>query len=528
MRFRVRLLILASLTVITAAPAAAGPDDLAVVITNRNYVDGASAARFAHRDGDVFAKAAVDVLGVERARIRLHQDTTAAAMRRIFAPDGDVAAGLRGRSKARLVVYYSGLGAVAASRPTLLPIDVAAAKGGSEGYPLRSLVEDAVALVGSEGEVLVVVEAGFPGLDGQGWSSGLARKGVAVMLAAGVGTAALADEPAAKSTVKGREQGVFTDVLIEGLYGPAADAARRITVGDLHRFATRRVADRIALLFPGQARVQVPELLAADPGMIVAMLPANPIARDPAAAAAALGAVAAAPKQAPGSEKAPAPKSAAVPPAPSGQPAASSGTDASIRQQAPGPAKSASEAQPAADDRIQLVKSIHKELRRAGCEPGGQAVWGTSLTRALEVFQRAAKTKLDAAAPSPAILAALQARKGRVCPLTCDDDEIVVGNECRPRPAPPKAAPKTATPKAPEKRSTETKSSETKRPAQKAKAAQDDDPPAKHKAGSGGGGGGGPAGSGGDCASVMFNGQVCTDGRGRTCVQRFHQRICTY
>lgn len=627
MRLRT-ICIIGALIALYPAAAMAGPDDLAVVIANGRYADATQSARFAHRDGEAFAKAAVDVLGIDRARLRIVEDANAEALRRLFAGDGEIAALLHGRPKARLIIYFSGAGSAVSGKGYLLPVDVPAAKAATDGYALGALVEDGLQRVGTEGQLLMFIEAAGAVA---GASAGLPnRAGLAVLAAARGGEPAFQDEPAAGSATKGREHGVFTDALLDGLYGLAANSAREITIASLERFVARRMADRLAVLFPGQGRTQAPELIAADPTLVVARLPASPVYRDPTAAALedrecrllvtetdpapidaflascrlclcadalkahatklrqatsaaaadceadrrlwpryqnadaqrlqqfidvarcpsvvaeakaalalALAATAARPApdpqpqpqpapQAAGNEQAPkalpkGPKSASageVAPAPgkagagTKQPPVAAGSGdggGASRQQAPDPTPAPNEQSAGAADKAQLVHAIHKELRRVGCDPGGQAAWGKSMQRALEAFQRIARTKLDVGEPSEAVLAAIQARRGRVCPLQCDDDEIVVNNECRPRPAPPKAQHKAAP-----------KTAEPKHVAPKAKAkAHDDDPPPKRTVKGG-------AGGGGDCPSYMFNGQVCTDARGRTCVQRFHQRICTY
>ncbi|HRD75966.1 MAG TPA: hypothetical protein PK264_08505, partial [Hyphomicrobiaceae bacterium] len=99
------------------------------------------------------------------------------------------------------------------------------------------------------------------------------------------------------------------------------------------------------------------------------------------------------------------------------------------------------------EQRIALIKSIQKELKRVGCSPGAEnGRWSASVVKAIENFSRITKMKLDSASPTDDILSALRGRSSRVCPLVCDDDEIVVGNECRPKPA-PVVKQKVATPK---------------------------------------------------------------------------------
>jgi peptidoglycan hydrolase-like protein with peptidoglycan-binding domain len=99
------------------------------------------------------------------------------------------------------------------------------------------------------------------------------------------------------------------------------------------------------------------------------------------------------------------------------------------------------------------VRSIQTELKRVGCDPGAiDGRWGPGVRRALALFARHAKASIGTEAPTDEALTAITGRKGRVCPLECDDDEIEVNGQCVPKPAPKpqaKTAPKPAAPAAP-------------------------------------------------------------------------------
>ena len=82
-------------------------------------------------------------------------------------------------------------------------------------------------------------------------------------------------------------------------------------------------------------------------------------------------------------------------------------------------------------DTAALRRDIFRELKRVGCDPGqynGQ--WSSGLRRALDQFVTLTNVKVATDLPSPDLLAAITARKARVCPLKCDDDEEVSGDRC--------------------------------------------------------------------------------------------------
>ncbi len=88
-----------------------------------------------------------------------------------------------------------------------------------------------------------------------------------------------------------------------------------------------------------------------------------------------------------------------------------------------------------------LVKNIQTELNRVGCGAGGvDGVWSTRSQSALREFAKLSKAAVSTEEPSDEALEVLKQRRGRVCPVDCDDDEKVVNGRCVPivRPAPQK------------------------------------------------------------------------------------------
>jgi uncharacterized caspase-like protein len=83
-----------------------------------------------------------------------------------------------------------------------------------------------------------------------------------------------------------------------------------------------------------------------------------------------------------------------------------------------------------ADDSA-LTRSIQKELRRVGCDPGKEdGMWGSDVRGAIDKFNRHAKAALPNGGPSQDGLAAIIGKKGRVCPLECSEGRQPVGERC--------------------------------------------------------------------------------------------------
>jgi uncharacterized caspase-like protein len=92
----------------------------------------------------------------------------------------------------------------------------------------------------------------------------------------------------------------------------------------------------------------------------------------------------------------------------------------------------APKAQPTlADDQRTLARALRKELERVGCmADAADGGWDDRTKQALTEFSRHAKIALATEAPTSAALEALQARKGRVCPLKCGKGEVEDDGEC--------------------------------------------------------------------------------------------------
>src|SRR5262249_10224662 len=74
-------------------------------------------------------------------------------------------------------------------------------------------------------------------------------------------------------------------------------------------------------------------------------------------------------------------------------------------------------------------------LNRVGCYRGKiDGKWGTEGRAALAQFAKLTKLELATDEPSATVLQAVVGRNGRVCPLECDDGQVVSDGQCVPRP----------------------------------------------------------------------------------------------
>lgn len=98
------------------------------------------------------------------------------------------------------------------------------------------------------------------------------------------------------------------------------------------------------------------------------------------------------------------------------------------------PAKSAE-----SDD---IVRSLQQALKTVGCDPGSvDGKWGDKGKTALSAFSKYAKIPLANDLPSQEVLDAVSRKRDRVCPLSCDDDEIEKDGRCVAKPVTTRAPP---------------------------------------------------------------------------------------
>jgi tetratricopeptide (TPR) repeat protein len=95
-----------------------------------------------------------------------------------------------------------------------------------------------------------------------------------------------------------------------------------------------------------------------------------------------------------------------------------------------------SEVEQKGPDPAKLARDLQGELKRVGCDPGPlDGKWGKRARSALQKFASQTKLTVSLDEPTTAALEAVATKKGRVCPLDCDDDEVEVNGKCVDKPA---------------------------------------------------------------------------------------------
>ncbi|HRD78417.1 MAG TPA: SUMF1/EgtB/PvdO family nonheme iron enzyme, partial [Hyphomicrobiaceae bacterium] len=141
-----------------------------------------------------------------------------------------------------------------------------------------------------EGRVVLYLDACFTGSSGAGWiaaETSSVRISPSAIRAAEPRVVELAASGSDQEANWDRERrlGIFTDALVEGLYG-AADLDRdgHVTAAELSAFLARRIDHRVTRLFPSPRRYQTPSL-SGDGAARLASISASTPSRDPEATA---------------------------------------------------------------------------------------------------------------------------------------------------------------------------------------------------------------------------------------------------
>ena len=145
-------------------PAAEDETAIAIVIGNRNYA-ALPASETSRNDADAVYSLLTERLGYAQDNVILLRDAKKADLDRLLGTDGggegDLARLVRAHPGAKVLLYYSGLGAtnVSQSETYLLPVDAERYREERSGYPLASLYAGLSRL--GAGSVLVLLEAEF-------------------------------------------------------------------------------------------------------------------------------------------------------------------------------------------------------------------------------------------------------------------------------------------------------------------------------------------------------------------------------
>jgi hypothetical protein len=115
-------------------------------------------------------------------------------------------------------------------------------------------------------------------------------------------------------------------------------------------------------------------------------------------------------------------------PGPAGTPAAGTAV-ATLQPSGPSPDLAAKPAAPPID--LGTARQLQAHLKRVGCDPGAiDGSWTDNSSRALELFNKHAGTKLDVRLASLDALDAVRSKSSRVCPLVCSKGFRAEGDKC--------------------------------------------------------------------------------------------------
>jgi Caspase domain len=235
-------------------PAAEDETAIAIVIGNRNYAS-LPLSETSRNDADAIYSFLTEHLGYAQDNVVLVRDAHAAELAKLLGtgPDaqGDLARLVRAHPRAKVLLYYSGLGATngAQSETYLLPVDAERYREERSGYPLSSLYAGLSSLGAKS--VLVLLEAEF-GRDHSAYV--LPPNGpetVKTVLPEGplAGLTVLAAADRGQRTLVDLTYGIglFTRYLIEGLAGnadlaPIGNGDGKLDSAEIYVYAAEMVA----------------------------------------------------------------------------------------------------------------------------------------------------------------------------------------------------------------------------------------------------------------------------------------------
>jgi formylglycine-generating enzyme required for sulfatase activity len=279
------------MTLANSSDAIAASGDAIIIIANKTYRGGVAPVEYADRDADAMQRAAIEAMDIQASALRRFNDMTIGEANEWFRPDGTPGASLvefirkasGNRRNGTIYFYYSGHGVATRNdrrqqdEMHFVLFDTRTDAVGSQGLSIEA-VKRALSQVQKDivpaGQVVMMVDACFSGFGRDGkevWKG--ARSGavpaklvapdkVVILSAAGPTEHAWSDDR--------RQYGVFTDALMDGLYGGAADSAGRIIAERLQQFVERRIESRLSRASV-PARTQRP-ILEGEPTTVLATL----------------------------------------------------------------------------------------------------------------------------------------------------------------------------------------------------------------------------------------------------------------
>lgn len=226
------------------------PNDIAIIIGNRQYQKGVPPVSYSHRDADAVKAMIINDLGFSPENVIDVRDAGQGAMRNVFGSEKSHKAQLWRYADAdgnsNIFVYYSGHGApeIKTGKAYLVPVDADPNSLEISGYPLTLMYENLQKIPAKS--VTVMLDACFSGDS----SNGMLIKSASPLVAPTapktsgrnftVLTASSGIQLASWDDRKGH--GIFTSHMVEGLKGSAdSNGDKKITAGELHAYVKNRV-----------------------------------------------------------------------------------------------------------------------------------------------------------------------------------------------------------------------------------------------------------------------------------------------
>ncbi len=252
------------------------PQDVAVIIGNRNYRGDIPNVAFGHRDADAMRSVLINELGFSPANVIDARDAGQAEMVAIFGSEsnnrGKVWRLIDPDGRSNVFVFYSGHGApdTKSKTPYLMPVDSHPDTIELNGYPLSQMYSNLDSL--EVKSVAVFLDACFSGGSAAGM---LTTKASPVAVTARMPETAEKKKLTVLAAAEGDQLaswneksgfGMFTNYLVDGLKGKAdADGDQAITAGELHAFVHSNVRRTARREF---GRIQTPVLMG-EPNYVV-------------------------------------------------------------------------------------------------------------------------------------------------------------------------------------------------------------------------------------------------------------------
>ncbi len=252
------------------------PDDIAVVLGNRNYENpDVPNVDYAARDARTTKKYLVRTLGFQKENVIYVENADAAAMKRIFGTTSDPRGQLYDWVKpgdSDVFVYYSGHGAPnpETETPYLVPVNSNPNYLSQNGYPVDQLYEN-LSQVPAE-SVTVVMEACFSGVSEEGAvvqdisPAVLSVENPVMAMENGLAfTAGTAEQ--VSTWYNEKKHGLFTYYFLKGLRGAAdANEDQAVTAEEMGSYLGEKVPYRAQRM---HSRKQTPQVVGQVEGRVL-------------------------------------------------------------------------------------------------------------------------------------------------------------------------------------------------------------------------------------------------------------------